>query len=105
MHKSAKAAAIVKERGAWFLFLPQYSPDLNPIEMAFSKLKEHLRAAAERTFEDLWRSIGDILRSVRARRMLELFQSRRLCIRLNARSSRAFSLKCDSFEVSFSSSL
>ncbi len=60
VHKSAKAAAIVKERGAWFLFLPQYSPDLNPIEMAFSKLKEHLRAAGERTFEGLWRSIGDI---------------------------------------------
>ena len=60
VHKSAKAAATVNERGAWFLFLPQYSPDLNPIEMAFSRLKEHLRAAAERTFEGLWRSIGDI---------------------------------------------
>jgi len=60
VHKSAKAAAIVKDRGAWFLFLPQYSPDLNPIEMAFSKLKEHLRAAAQRTFEGLWRSLGDI---------------------------------------------
>ncbi len=60
VHKSATAAATLKERGAWFLFLPQYSPDLNPIEMAFSKLKAHLRAAAERTFETLWRSLGDI---------------------------------------------
>jgi len=60
VHKSAKAAATLKERGAWFLFLPQYSPDLNPIEMAFSKLKAHLRAATERTFEGLWRSLGDI---------------------------------------------
>jgi len=39
-HKSEKAAAILKERGAWFLFLPPYSPDLNPIEMAFAKLKD-----------------------------------------------------------------
>ena len=42
-HKSAKAEAILKQRGAWFLFLPPYSPDLNPIEMAFAKLKAHLR--------------------------------------------------------------
>jgi transposase len=59
-HKSAKAALILKERGAWFLFLPQYSPDLNPIEMAFSKLKAHMRAAATRNFEDLWQALGDI---------------------------------------------
>ena len=43
-HKSAKAEAILKQRGAWFLFLPPYSPDLNPIEMAFAKLKAHLQA-------------------------------------------------------------
>jgi transposase len=60
VHKSAKAAEILKERGAWFLFLPQYSPDLNPIEKAFSKLKAHLRTAAARTFDDLWQSIGNI---------------------------------------------
>lgn len=44
-HKSAKAEAILRKRGAWFLFLPPYSPDLNPIEMAFAKLKAHLRRA------------------------------------------------------------
>jgi transposase len=60
VHKSARAADILKAKGAWFLFLPQYSPDLNPIEMAFSKLKAHLRAAAARTFEDLQNAIGDI---------------------------------------------
>lgn len=59
-HKSAKAAAILRTVGAWFLFLPQYSPDLNPIEMAFSKLKAHLRKMGARTIEDLWRAIGDI---------------------------------------------
>ena len=60
VHKSAKAAACLKQRGAWFLFLPAYSPDLNPIEQAFAKLKAHLRKAAARTLDALWRAIGDI---------------------------------------------
>jgi transposase len=60
VHKSAKAEAILRKRGAWLMFLPQYSPDLNPIEMAFSKLKAHLRKAAARNFDDLIRAIGDI---------------------------------------------
>ena len=47
-------------RAAWFLFLPQYSPDLNPIEVAFSKLKAHLRTAGARTFDALWAALGDI---------------------------------------------
>ena len=59
-HKSAKAEAILKKRGAWFLFLPPYSPDLNPIEMAFSKLKANLRRIGARTIDALWRAIGDI---------------------------------------------
>ena len=42
-HKSAVAQALLKAQGNWLLFLPPYSPDLNPIEMAFSKLKAHLR--------------------------------------------------------------
>lgn len=60
VHKSAKAAACLKRRGAWFLFLPAYSPDLNPIEQAFSKLKAHLRKAGARTLDALWQAIGDI---------------------------------------------
>jgi transposase len=60
VHKSQRAAEALKARGAWFLFLPPYSPDLNPIEMAFSKLKAHLRAAAARTFDALWKAVGDI---------------------------------------------
>lgn len=59
-HKSPRAEAAVRARGAWMLFLPPYSPDLNPIEMAFSKLKAHLRARAIRTIDSLWRAIGDI---------------------------------------------
>jgi transposase len=60
VHKSPRAAEALAERGAWRLFLPKYSPDLNPIEMAFSKLKTHLRKAAARTVDDLWRALGDI---------------------------------------------
>ena len=60
VHKSAKAAQCLKEKGAWFLFLPPYSPDLNPIEMAFAKLKAHLRKAAARSYDALWRAVGDI---------------------------------------------
>lgn len=43
VHKSPRAAKAIAERGAWLLFLPKYSPDLNPIEMAFAKLKTLLR--------------------------------------------------------------
>ena len=60
VHKSAKAASILREKGAWFLFLPRYSPDLNPIEMAFAKLKAHLRRIGARTLDALWRALGQI---------------------------------------------
>lgn len=60
VHKSPRAAAALAAKGAWFLFLPKYSPDLNPIEMAFAKLKAHLRKAAARSIDALWRAVGDI---------------------------------------------
>ena len=59
-HKSAGAQACLKAQGNWLLFLPPYSPDLNPIEMAFSKLKAHLRKACARTYDEVWKSIGQI---------------------------------------------
>lgn len=59
-HKSVKVERDIRKRGAWLLFLPPYSPDLNPIEMAFSKLKELLRKRNARTIDQLWRAIGDI---------------------------------------------
>lgn len=62
VHKSARAAECLRKVGAWFLFLPAYSPDLNPIEMAFAKLKAHLRAANARTFDTLVTALGDICR-------------------------------------------
>ena len=59
-HKSQKAEKLLRAKGAWMLFLPAYSPDLNPIEMAFAKLKAHLRKTAARTIDDLWKAIGNI---------------------------------------------
>jgi transposase len=59
-HRSPKAAAILKDIGAWFLFLPPYSPDLNPIEMAFAKLKTLIRKAAARTYDQLWKAVGQV---------------------------------------------
>lgn len=59
-HKNASAAAALKKRGCWFLFLPPYSPDLNPIEMAFAKLKAHLRRIGARTFSALFEALAEI---------------------------------------------
>ena len=60
VHKSPKSQALLKEQGNWFLFLPRYSPDLNPIEMAFAKLKALIRKAAARTYDDLWQAVGHV---------------------------------------------
>jgi transposase len=59
-HRSPKAAAILKDIGAWFLFLPPYSPDLNPIEMAFAKLKTLIRKAAARTYDQLRKEVVQV---------------------------------------------
>lgn len=53
IHKTPKVAKLITARGARVRFLPPYSPDLNPIEQAFAKLKSHLRAAVARTLDEL----------------------------------------------------
>lgn len=60
-HKSEAVRTAIKAAGARLLFLPPYSPDLNPIEQVFAKLKTLLRKAAERTVETTWRRIGSLL--------------------------------------------
>jgi len=59
-HRNEQAAAALRRRGCWFLFLPPYSPDLNPIEQAYSKLKAHLRRIGARTFDTLINAIGEV---------------------------------------------
>lgn len=63
-HKSAAARAAIEARGARLEFLPPYSPDLNPIEQCWAKVKEALRAAKARRWDDLVTALRDALRSI-----------------------------------------
>jgi len=60
-HKIAAVRAAIDKAGAQLFLLPPYSPDMNPIEMAFAKLKTLLRQDPERTRDGLWRRIGELL--------------------------------------------
>jgi transposase len=60
-HKVAGVAEAIRAAGASVLYLPPYSPDLNPIEQVFSKLKALLRGATARTRDALWTTIGELL--------------------------------------------
>lgn len=57
-HKGPRVRELLEAAGATLLYLPPYSPDFNPIENAFAKLKAFLRKAAERTVDGLWAAIG-----------------------------------------------
>ena len=60
-HKGPRVRALVEAAGAAVLYLPPYSPDYNPIELAFSKLKQLMRSAAHRTMDALWRDVQRML--------------------------------------------
>ena len=60
-HKGKAVRSAIRAAGARLFFLPPYSPDLNPIEQVFAKLKTLLRKAAERTVEATWKRIGTLL--------------------------------------------
>ncbi len=59
-HKVAGVREAIEAAGAYLLYLPPYSPDLNPIEMAFAKFKSLLRAKAIRAMDELWRALGPL---------------------------------------------
>jgi transposase len=86
LDRLSKAKAM-RDIGAWFLFLPPYSPDINPIEMAFSKLKAMIQKAAARTYNELWQVVGNVCDLFHRRGMLQLLQSGWLQNRLNATHS------------------
>src|SRR5262249_38223194 len=69
-HKVAGVTDAIEAVGATAFYLPPYSPDLNPIEQVFSKLKALLRKAAERTVPKLWRRIRALLRTISAEECL-----------------------------------
>lgn len=74
-HKSDLTLALIQEAGAEVLFLPAYSPDFNPIEKMWSKIKTLLRSAEARTREELVTAIGNALAKVTAKDALGWFTS------------------------------
>jgi transposase len=72
-HKSGLVRRALKAVGAKLLFLPKYSPDLNPIEMFFSKFKHGLRKARARTHDAVYRAIADLLPEVRSHECANFF--------------------------------
>ena len=63
-HKSAAVRALIRAAGARLWFLPPYSPDLNPIEQAFAKIKHWMRAAQKRSVEETWRHVGTLVDTI-----------------------------------------
>lgn len=63
-HKASTTREMIEAAGASLLYLPPYSPDFNPIENAFSKIKAMLRKAGERTVDGLWSAIGQIIETI-----------------------------------------
>src|SRR3954452_8676668 len=74
-HKVAGIREAIEDRGAQLLYLPPYSPDLNPIEQAFAKLKALLRKAGERTRDGLWNAIAQILKLYSSGECRNLFRN------------------------------
>ena len=64
-HKAAAIRKMIKAAGARLWFLPPYSPDLNPIEQAFAKIKHWMRHAQKRTIEDTWRHVGHLVAGIK----------------------------------------
>lgn len=65
-HKSVEIRQMIRAAGARLWFLPPYSPDLNPIEQAFAKIKHWMRMSQKRTVEDTWRHIGALVETIEA---------------------------------------
>ena len=65
-HKAGQLSQLIEGRGCELIYLPSYSPDFNPIEQAFSKLKSYLREACARSHERLMEVIGEALRTIGA---------------------------------------
>ena len=72
--KGKRAREAIRQAGAHLLFLPKYSPDLNPIEMIFAKLKTLFRKADMRSVEAAWRKVGSLLDSFKAEEFAHCFR-------------------------------
>lgn len=74
-HKGKAVRRAIRAAGAKLFFLPPYSPDLNPIEQVFAKLKTLLRKAAERTVEATWKRIGKLLQAFNSQECANYFRN------------------------------
>ena len=72
-HKSKAVRQMIQAAGARLWYLPPYSPDLNPIEQAFAKIKHWMRHAQKRTIEDTWRHIGHLVQDIQPRECTNYF--------------------------------
>ena len=72
-HKGTEVREAIQAAGAKLLYLPPYSPDLNPIENSFSKIKACLRKTAARTITDLWNAIADVIPKINAKEATNYF--------------------------------
>lgn len=78
-HKGSRVRELIEERGCELIYLPPYSPDFNPIEEAFAKIKALLRKAGARTREALVEAIGQALEAVTAKDAHGFFEHRGYC--------------------------
>jgi transposase len=83
-HKVAGVRAAIEAAGAVLRYLPPYSPDFNPIEQLFAKLKTLLRKAAARTVEALWHAIGDLLAAFSPAECANYFTDAGYCLPIRA---------------------
>jgi transposase len=88
-HKGAGVRAAIETAGAKLLYLPLYSPDFNPIENAFAKLKALLRKAAKRTVEALWAKIAELLPAFTPGECAKLLRRRRIRHNVNGFGSNS----------------
>lgn len=74
-HKAKAVRDAIKAVGARLWFLPPYSPDLNPIEQTFAKIKHWMRMAQKRTMEDVWKQVGQLVVTVSAQECANYFKN------------------------------
>ena len=74
-HKSAAIREMIRAAGARLWYLPPYSPDLNPIEQAFAKIKHWMRQAQKRTIEETWQYVGQLVSSIQPTECTNYFRN------------------------------
>lgn len=74
-HKPAAIRQLIRAAGARLRYLPPYSPDLNPIDQAFARIKHRMRHAQKRTIEDTWRQVGHLVANIEPAECANYFEN------------------------------